>query len=948
MRLSLKSWIIFGCFLPVWLLVIGLGGWLLNDHFKALDQQLVDRGQLTLKNLSPALASGFMQGERLPQLRQIAEQLLEASDVRAFSLYDQRQTSLLHAGPSMRPLEQSSTLRWALQPAVAKEKETLRFIEPIYELAVLRDARGRIGDGPALVGWAELELSRTPTLLYKYRLLLISGGLATGLLLFSLLLTHLLVRYLQQRLDLSLGAITQVAEGISPEPLPLVHINELHLLQQTIAELSRHVKERDENYRQSLEEVRDDSLRSLETIEIKNIELDRARKDALQASRIKSEFLANMSHEIRTPLNGIIGFSNLLSRTRLEQRQKEYLSLILGASETMLGIINDILDFSKIEAGMMILDSAPVNLREALHESLSMLAPQAHRQQLDLLGLVYDDVPLVVKTDPLRFKQLLSNLISNAIKFTEQGEVVVRIMLDDTAEDLESDASLNLLEPGGICRLRFAVTDTGIGLSESQRLKLFRAFSQADTSQTHQFGGTGLGLAICKQLVKQMGGQIDLESAEGVGSTFWFSLPLQVQEAAPETEPWLLGKTLGVLESHRLTSQAWCHQLRSWGAQVVAWDMPEKMLDHLNGRQQIAAVLVGMNAHQAGSPLWLESLAYLKTVELPCLMLVNTSEPEVHARLKRQVRGQLLTKPLAAPRLKLALETLLGQQPEPEESFYGEGVYGEGVYASKTELPLILAVDDNPSNLLLLKTLLLQMGFRILLATNGEEAVQRVAENPVDLVLMDIQMPVMDGVQATRRIRSMGHVYRTLPILALTAHAIGNEKEAWMQAGINDVLIKPLHEKQLMDLLQRWLGDRFIAAQLPQALPELSHSEESWQSCPVDRELGIRLAAGRAELADELLGLLLSSLDQSREAIELALKCQDDDALIEAVHRLHGASRYCGVPDLAQTTEVLETQLKSGQQQLVAGSLEQLLYEIDRLQDWREREYTSTWHRQSD
>ncbi|MBE0506996.1 MAG: response regulator [Marinospirillum sp.] len=943
MRLSLKSWIIFGCFLPVWLLVIGLGGWLLNNHFKALDQQLVDRGQLTLKNLSPALAGGFMQAERLPQLRQIAEQLLEASDVRAFSLYDQRQVSLFHAGPSMRPLERNPTLRWSLQPGVAKEKETLRFIEPIYELAILRESpRGRVGDSLALVGWAELELSRTPTLLYKYRLLLISGGLTTGLLLFSLLLTHLLVRYLQHRLDFSLEAITQVAEGVTPETLPVVHINELHQLQQTIAMLSSHVAEREQNYRQSLEEVRDDSLRSLETIEIKNIELDRARKDALQASRIKSEFLANMSHEIRTPLNGIIGFSNVLSRTRLEQRQKEYLSLILGASETMLGIINDILDFSKIEAGMMILDNTPVNLRKALHESLAMLAPQAHRQRLDLLGLVYDDVPLEVKTDPLRFKQLLSNLISNAIKFTEQGEVVVRIMLDDVAEDLEAGIPPSDLEAGSFCRLRFAVTDTGIGLNEAQRHKLFRAFSQADTSQTHQFGGTGLGLAICKQLVKQMGGQIDLESVEGVGSTFWFSLPLQVQETAPEPEPWLLGKTLGVLESHRLTSQAWCHQLRSWRAQVVAWDTPEKMLDHLNGRQQIAAVLVGLNALQASSPIWLESLAYLKTAELPCLMLVNSSEPEVHARLKRQTKGQLLTKPLAAPRLKLALETLLGQQPEPVESFYGEGVY-----ATTAELPLILAVDDTPSNLLLLITLLQQMGFRTLQATNGEEAVQRVIENSVDLVLMDIQMPVMDGVQATRRIRSMGHAYRTLPILALTAHAIGDEKEAWMQAGINDVLIKPLHEKQLMDLLHRWLGDRFVATHMPLAAPELNHSEESWQSCPVDRELGIRLAAGRAELADELLGLLLSSLDQSREAIELALKRQDDDALIEAVHRLHGASRYCGVPDLAQITEVLETQLKSGQQQLVAGSLEQLLYEIDRLQDWREREYASTWHRQS-
>ncbi|WP_404417789.1 ATP-binding protein [Marinospirillum sp.] len=933
MRLSLRSWILLGCFLPVWLLVILGGSWLLNSYFSSLEQQLIDRGQLTLKNLKPSLAIQLHEGERLPQLRSLSEQLLEDSDVRAFSLYDHKRSSLLHAGPSMRPLENNPNARWSEQSRMAVEQETLRFIEPIYAPQASRDlSRLRAGESPELLGWAELELSLTPGLLHQYRLLLISGVLLLSLFVISLLLVQYLSRYLGQRLEASMEAVAQMGQGERPEPVPETRVQELQELGSSINQMIQAMGQREDLLLQSIDEVREDASRSLETIEIKNIELDRARKDALQASRIKSEFLANMSHEIRTPLNGIIGFSNLLSRTHLDGRQKEYLGHILGASETMLGIINDILDFSKIEAGKLVLEEEPVNLRDLLDSTLSMLAPQAHRQSLDLLGLVYDDVPQLVKSDPLRLKQLLSNLISNALKFTERGEVVVRVMLDGDDEVDEQPASEQ-------CSLRIAVSDTGIGLSEAQRQKLFQAFSQADTTQTRQFGGTGLGLAICKQLVHQMGGQIDLDSEEGKGSTFWFTLPLNVVEPAKDPSPWLVGRRLGVLETHRLTNQSWCHQLRSWGAQVVAWQSPEEMLDNLNG-QDLTAVLVGLNSAEASSPLWLDALGQLRQQGYRCLLLLNTSEPEVHARLRHRVSDHLLLKPLVIPRFKQALESLL------------EGSGQTGMQAAslpERSIPIpkatrILAVDDTPSNLLLLVTLLQQLGFETFQANGGEEAVELVKKEPVSLILMDIQMPGMDGVEATRNIRSLGHQYRSLPIIALTAHAVAEERTAWLQAGINDVLIKPLNEKLLTDLLYRWLGDRFTDKEKWLISDSAEQSEEAWQSCPVDRELGIKLAAGRPELADELLELLLTSLEQSKEAIQAALKSEQDEDLIDAVHRLHGATRYCGVPDLAQITEALETQLKVGQEQLVATSLEQLFYEIDRLLDWREREYRADWH----
>lgn len=938
MRFSLKNWIIFGCFLPLWLLSLIAGGWLLNAHFKALDEQMVDRGQLILKNLSYRLAVNLNQSESLNEIRSLVEPLLESKDVRAFSLYDFRQVSLLHAGPSMRPLELNPNLRWQLQTQILKEAETLRFIQPVYELPSYGKGINpqRFSSNQKLLGWAELEFNLTPLLLQKYRLLLLGGVIVVGLFLLSLLLTHYLVRHLQQCLDKAQTLLLAISEGNYSLIKQFSGVIEVEGLGLGLAALAKQLAEREKDYIEAIEEVNEDALRSLETIEIKNIELDQARKDALHASRIKSEFLANMSHEIRTPLNGIIGFSNLLSRTQMDLRQKEYINHILSASETMLGIINDILDFSKIEAGMMVLEEVPLDLRQHLDDCLVMFAPATHRQNINLLGMVYDDVPLKVSADPLRLKQLIINLLSNALKCTQQGEVVLRIMLDDKDAATVDVDDLIAPEVDKVSYITFAVTDTGVGLSEGQRQKLFQAFTQADTTQTRQFGGTGLGLAICKQLVQQMGGQIDLESVEGEGSTFWFTLPLRVLNTAPEATPWLVGKTFGVLESHRLTNKAWSHQLRTWGAQVESWDSPDQVPDNLDSKG-IAAVLVGMDAVQVKQAPWLDCLSLLHAKKVPNLLLVNTSEPETHALLRRKSGGQLLTKPLAKPLLKKAVQDLLDPM--------AEGADLQAV-PSKVKSAVILVVDDTPSNLLLLVTLLEQMGFETLQATSGEEAVCCIKQQSVDLVMMDIQMPGISGVEATQQIRALDYQCRTLPIIACTAHAADEERSAWLQEGINDVLIKPINEKVMTDLLLRWLGDRFTLEQSSSPLLEINHSEESWQSCPVDSELGIKLAIGKAEVADELLKLLLVSLDESREQIEQALREQDDGALLNAVHRLHGASRYCGVVDLAQTTEALETQLKAGQHPLVASSLEQLFYEIDRLQDWSEREYTPDWHQQ--
>src|SRR5690606_13867888 len=304
-----------------------------------------------------------------------------------------------------------------------------------------------------------------------------------------------------------------------------------------------------------------------ETIEIQNIELDLARKEALEASRIKSEFLANMSHEIRTPLNGILGFTHLLQKSDLTPRQQDYLATIEKSADSLLGIINEILDFSKIEAGKLVLESVPFNLRDLIEDTLTILGPAAHAKQLELVSLVYRDTPLSLVGDPLRLKQVLTNLVSNAIKFTNEGTVVVRAMVEDERSDR--------------AQLRISVQDTGIGLTDQDLRALFQAFSQADNSISRQPGGTGLGLVISKRLIEQMGGEIGVDSIPEEGSEFWVSLSLPKARDDAEDLPRaaLLGRRVGLLEQHPLARQALQHQLEACGLAVLSFDSLDQLQD---------------------------------------------------------------------------------------------------------------------------------------------------------------------------------------------------------------------------------------------------------------------------------------------------------------------------------------------------------------------------------
>lgn len=903
---SLRARMMILILAPTVLIGLLLSIFFVVHRYNDLQRQLEDAGASIIEPLAVSSEYGMnlQNRESIGQLISVLHRR-HSDIVRAISVYDDHNrlfvTSNFHLDPSQMQLPAGAPFPRRL--SVDRHGDIMILRTPIISESYSPD-ESAIADAKNtknMLGYVALELDLKSVRLQQYKEIFISSVMMLFCIGIALIFGWRLMRDVTGPIRNMVNTVDRIRRGQLDSRVEGFMLGELDMLKNGINSMAMSLAAYHEEMQHNIDQATSDLRETLEQMEIQNVELDLAKKRAQEAARIKSEFLANMSHELRTPLNGVIGFTRLTLKTELNPTQRDHLNTIERSANNLLAIINDVLDFSKLEAGKLILESIPFPLRNTLDEVVTLLAHSSHDKGLELTLNIKNDVPDNVIGDPLRLQQVITNLVGNAIKFTESGNIDILV---------EKRALSNTK-----VQIEVQIRDTGIGIPERDQSRLFQAFRQADASISRRHGGTGLGLVITQKLVNEMAGDISFHSQPNRGSTFWFHINLDLNPNViidgPSTAC-LAGKRLAYIEPNATAAQCTLDLLSDTPVEVV-YSPTFSALPLAHYDIMILSVPVTFR-----EPLTMQherlakaaSMTDFLLLALPCHAQINAE------KLKQGGAAACLLKPLTSTRLLPALTEYcqLNHHPEP-------------LLMDTSKITMtVMAVDDNPANLKLIGALLEDKVQHVELCDSGHQAVDRAKQMQFDLILMDIQMPDMDGIRACELIHQLPHQQQT-PVIAVTAHAMAGQKEKLLSAGMNDYLAKPIEEEKLHNLLLRYKPGANVAARL--MAPEPAEFIFN-PNATLDWQLALRQAAGKPDLARDMLQMLIDFLPEVRNKIEEQLVGENPNGLVDLVHKLHGSCGYSGVPRMKNLCQLIEQQLRSGvhEEELEPEFLE-LLDEMD-------------------